>query len=136
LGEKKYFKMSLQKTIFKSFSSMAIASKSYPKVTRTKNQALVEAIAGTGDQRAFLAWHPKKEFPYEFTRPLPAISKQVSDSLVKDEVIETAKQAHKLNYPDIVKQRLSQLTFTTKHRWFPRSRDKKAKKTPMDRPYL
>ncbi|KAG5678124.1 hypothetical protein PVAND_007823 [Polypedilum vanderplanki] len=128
--------MLLQRLILRNFSSKSINLKYYPRVTGVQNKALVEGIAVTQDQRAFVAWHPKKEFPYEFTRPIPSITKQVSNSLMKEEVLDAAKQAYKHNYPNLVNQKLSALTFTTKHRWYPRSRDKKAKKTEMDRPYL
>lgn len=124
------------KTLLRNFATKSINTKIYPPINLVKNRALVESIAESQDQQAYFAWHPKKEFPYEFTKPLPKIETQVTSSIVKDEILEAAMKAYKHNYPDLARANLSKLTFTTKHRWFPRSRDKKAKKTVMDRPYL
>jgi len=38
--------------------------------------------------------------------------------------------------PYQVVEELAKITYTTKHRWYPRSRDKRAKDTEPDRPYL
>jgi len=56
--------------------------------------------------------------------------------VVKESALKTAMQAFKSKHPEVARQELMQLTHTTKHRWFPRARDRKAKQTPMDRPYL
>lgn len=112
--------------------------KVFPAENAVRNRALVESIGETKDQTAFLAWHPKKEIPYEFTRPLPTKVEQKSQSVLKQQAIESAEVAWRLKRPEFSRDELSRLTFTTKHRWFPRSRDKKMnyKKTPMDRRYL
>lgn len=112
--------------------------KVYPIETSTRQRALVESIAEAENQTAFFAWHPKKDYPYECTRDLPTNIEQKSSSLLRDESIASAQAAWKLKHPIFTRDRLSKLTFTTVHRWFPRSRDKKAnyKKTPMDRRYL
>lgn len=57
-------------------------------------------------------------------------------SLIKESALTSAHRAFKDKKPEIARQELMNLTSTTKHRWFPRSRDKRAKNTPMDRPYL
>lgn len=103
-----------------------------------KNRSLVEAIAESSDKTAFFAWHPKQNFPYEFTRPLPTKIEQNSASLLKEQSIAAAQTAFKLKHPEFSRAELSRVTFTSKHRWFPRSRDKKQnfKKTEMDRKYL
>lgn len=112
--------------------------KVYPTENAIRNRALVEAIGESQDQTAFLAWHPKKEVPYEFTRPIPVKPEQKHQSVLKQQAIESAEVAWRLKQPDFSRAELAKLTFTTKHRWFPRSRDKKMnfKKTPMDRRYL
>lgn len=117
---------------------MLVRFKVFPPVNPVGNHSLVEAIGESKDQTAFFAWHPKQDFPYEYTRPLPTKLEQKSQSLLKDQKIETAKIAFKLSHPEIARGELMKLTSTTKHRWFPRSRDKKLnfKKTPMDRRYL
>ena len=122
--------------IRRSFSTKLSNFKVYPVETPVRCRALVDSIAESRDQQSFIAWHPKKEIPYECTKPLPTFESEMKSSLIKDEILDHAMRAHRHSYPDLVRENLSKLTFTTKHRWFPRSRDKKAKKTIMDRPYL
>lgn len=101
-----------------------------------RHLSLVDKIALTDDRKTFVAWHPQQEFPYEFTRPIPKSEERDRSAIIKEAAINTAMSAFKTQHPEIVRQELQRITFTTKHRWFPRARDKKAKKTPMDRPYL
>lgn len=112
--------------------------KVYPTETATRQRALVDAIAESENQTAFFAWHPKKDYPYEFTRDFPTKIEQKSSSLLKEETIASAQTAWRLKNPIFTRDRLAKMTFTTVHRWYPRSRDKKLnyKKTPMDRRYL
>ncbi|CRL08471.1 CLUMA_CG021386, isoform A [Clunio marinus] len=112
--------------------------KVYGPENPNRNRAYVESLAESQDGTAFFAWHPKKEVPYEFTRPLPTKIEQKSQSLLKEQQIEKAKLAWKHSHPDFAREELARLTFTTKHRWYPRARDKKHnfKKTLMDRKYL
>ncbi|XP_023301602.2 39S ribosomal protein L42, mitochondrial [Lucilia cuprina] len=97
---------------------------------------LVEAVAVSTNGKTIVAWHPEPDFPYECTKPLPVASETQSASLIKDEAIGSAMSAFKEKRPEVAREELMRLTHTTKHRWFPRSRDKRAKTTPMDRPYL
>lgn len=94
--------------------------------------------AETDDGAYFVCWHAEKKFPYEFTRPIPQPS---------DEYIETQSPLKMQNpadvydvfqekSPELIRQELMKITYTTKHRWFPRPRDKYAKKTPRDREYM
>lgn len=99
-------------------------------------RCLVDGIAVTSSGKTIVAWHPDPEYPYEFTRPLPTAAEAQSTSLLKDESLRTAMSAFKEKRPEVAREELMRLTHTTKHRWFPRSRDKRAKNTPMDRPYL
>lgn len=126
----------LRNIFFRNFSSKVSKFQVFPSETRVKTRSLVESVAESKDQQAFYAWHPKKAIPYELTRPLPKASEQNTVTLMREEKLEEALKAHKHEYPDKVRRELSQLTFTTKHRWFPRARDRKAKKTEMDRTYL
>lgn len=124
-------------TKLRGFATRTTAQfKIYPAENAVKNRALVESIGETTDQRAFIAWHPKKEYPYEFTRPLPTLTEQINHSLIKDEVLHAAENAFNRKTGTFSIDKLSKLTFTCRHRWYPRSRDKKAKQTPMDRTYL
>lgn len=97
---------------------------------------LVEAVAISSNGKTIVAWHPEPDFPYECTKPLPVASEKQSASLIKDEALCSAMSAFKEKRPEVAREELMRLTHTTKHRWFPRSRDKRAKSTPMDRPYL
>lgn len=125
------------KIIYRNFSSKIAHFKVYPTETSVGCRALVDSIAESKDQQSFIAWHGKKEIPYEFTKPLPKFETEANNSsLIKDEILEESMKAFRHSYPDLARENLSKITFTTKHRWFPRSRDKKAKKTIMDRPYL
>ncbi|KAL5273574.1 hypothetical protein ACFFRR_000368 [Megaselia abdita] len=99
--------------------------------------SLVEAVAVTADGKTVVAYHPNQEFPYELSKPLPTSFAEInSGSLLKETALNSAFRAFKDKKPEIARQELMNLTYTTKHRWFPRSRDKRAKNTPMDREYL
>ncbi|EFA00323.1 large ribosomal subunit protein mL42 [Tribolium castaneum] len=92
-------------------------------------------IVLTDDESTYVAWHPKQDFPYECTQPLP--EKQVEDtSVLKTQLTPQLKEVFNKKTPEQARQELMNITHTTKHRWFPRARDKRAKKTPMDREYL
>jgi large subunit ribosomal protein L42 len=124
------------RTIIRNFSSKSVNFKVYPRENPVKNHTSVQAIALSKDESCFIAYHPKPEFPYEFSRPIPEATVRQNQSLLKEQALETAYQAFKNKHPEVARQELTKITFTTKHRWFPRSRDKRAKKTPMDREYL
>ncbi|XP_017841210.1 39S ribosomal protein L42, mitochondrial [Drosophila busckii] len=99
-------------------------------------KSLVESVAVTKDGKTIVAWHPETPFPYEHTKPLPVFAEKQSSQVIKEAALDSAMSAFKNKHPEVARQELMKLTHTTKHRWFPRARDKKAKKTPMDRPYL
>nr|CAH7722506.1 unnamed protein product [Callosobruchus chinensis] len=90
-------------------------------------------IAVTDDGSTIVAWHPKDDFPYECTRPLPEPVVVESTSVLKTNMTPELMSVFNKKTPEQARQELMDITFTTKHRWFPRARDKKAKKTPMDR---
>ncbi|XP_011209938.1 39S ribosomal protein L42, mitochondrial [Bactrocera dorsalis] len=108
--------------------------------TQQKNalggNSLVNKVAITNDGAVCVAWHPEADFPYECSKPIPYATNDQNKTLIADKRNENTISAFKTKTPEIARQELMQLTFTTKHRWFPRSRDKRAKRTPMDRPYL
>lgn len=92
-------------------------------------------IVITDDGSTIVALHKDQDFPYEHSRPLP--EEQVADSSVlRMSDFNEAKRVFKDMTPEVARQQLSSLTQTTVHRWFPRARDKKAKKNEMNRPYL
>lgn len=106
----------------------------------TKNSVgginLVDKIVEAPDRKSYVAWHPNVDFPYECSRPIPEQQNNSASFVLKDEAVNNAMQAFKKKQPEIVRQELMRITHTTKHRWFPRARDKKAKTTEMDREYL
>lgn len=109
--------------------------KTFPKeVGKTSTIDTVETVAKTNNGM-FVAWHPEPDFPYEFTKPIE-MKERGSASLLKENAVNTAMEAFKNKHPELARQELSSLTYTTKHIWYPRARDKKAKKTPMDREFL
>lgn len=105
----------------------------------TKRPALVarsyNKIVVTDDGSTIVALHKEPEFPYKFSRPLPEEIKDDS-SVLKMNDINEIKRVFKSMSPEMARQQLCSATLTTKHRWFPRARDKKAKKGEMNRPYL
>lgn len=105
-----------------------------PEVGQTSTLDAVQNVARTSSG-AFVAWHPDQDFPYELSKPVDLNVSETS-SLLKESALNTAMEAFKKDKPELVREELRKLTYTTKHIWFPRSRDKRAKKTPMDRPYL
>uniref|UniRef100_A0A182IWY9 Large ribosomal subunit protein mL42 n=1 Tax=Anopheles atroparvus TaxID=41427 RepID=A0A182IWY9_ANOAO len=106
------------------------------QVARGNPQDLVEKVAAAEGGKYFVAWHPQPDFPYEFSKPIEVNVPEPNANLVRDDIIADSRGALKAKHPEFVRQELSKLTFTTKHRWFPRARDKRAKKTPSDRDYL
>ena len=90
----------------------------------------------TDDETTYVCWHQPVEFPYEFTKPLPAKAIKENTSILKTNLKPELMKIFEKKPQSIAVQELAELTYTSKHRWFPRARDKKAKKTPMDRPYL
>lgn len=120
--------------IFVRFFSRNITKCSSENAVGGKN--IVDVITVTGDGKTIVAWHPDITFPYQFSRPIPDTVSNDFGSLLKENSLTTAMRAFKQKYPEVARQELMNLTHTTKHRWFPRSRDKRAKNTQMDRPYL
>lgn len=118
--------------IFRYFST-SITRKAISK-NALGGSNLVEKVAVSSNGRTIAAWHPDVDFPYENTKPIPKVSDVQSSLFIKEEMMKSTMGAFKGQKPEV--EKLMALTYTTKHRWFPRSRDKRAKDTPMDRKYL
>ncbi|CAB0034237.1 unnamed protein product [Trichogramma brassicae] len=86
------------------------------------------------DDSMVVSWHPEQPFPYECSKPLPPMIPKPT-SVLKIGEAEIKSVFHKTN-PKMTPHELAKLTYTTKHRWYPRARSKKAKTTLPDRPYL
>lgn len=93
-------------------------------------------IVVTDDRSTVVAWHPPADFPYECTKPLPKETVVETTSVLKTTVTPELYSIFNKKSPEQARQELMDITHTSKHRWFPRARDKKAKKTPMEREYL
>ncbi|XP_068205025.1 large ribosomal subunit protein mL42-like [Palaemon carinicauda] len=94
-----------------------------------------EAVVITDDGRTIVAWHPEPQIPYEMTMPLPEQSK--ADTILKVEDANAMKKLFRHQHPFFVRKELQDLTYTTKHPWFPRPGRRFAKKNPpRDREYL
>lgn len=106
------------------------------KLNAIGNRALVAGVTTTDDKSTFVAWHPNVPFPYEFSKPIPKRVEPSSSAVIEESAMRVAQKAFKTAHPEVARQELQRLTFTTKHKWYPRARDRKAKKTEMDRPYL
>ncbi|XP_073968840.1 mitochondrial ribosomal protein L42 [Rhodnius prolixus] len=113
------------------------ALQSYP--CRNKHVGILneiqDPIVVTNDGSTIVCWHPEKEFPYECTKPLPEQLEESSTSVLKNSEKNVYTVFAKKSL-DTVPDELAKITYTTKHRWYPRNRDKRAKKTPRDRSYL
>jgi len=100
----------------------------------SSSRKLEEQITVTDDGSTIVCWHPEPRFPYECSRPLPPAYETIAT--LKIQSLDEVRSAFVENKQEFVRQELMSLTYTTKHRWFPRSRDKYAKNTPPDREYL
>ncbi|KAK2582061.1 hypothetical protein KPH14_002766 [Odynerus spinipes] len=102
----------------------------YPKYSTLPPEIVVFT-----DKDMIICWHPNQGFPYEYSQPILEEVKAGPNTVLKIGEKDVSDIFRKKKDSDVIEE-LSKLTFTTKHRWFPRSRDKKAKKTEPDRPYL
>lgn len=87
--------------------------------------------------RTLVCWHPEPAFPYEHSLPLPkAIDTETS--VIKSVNVKDIRDISHLEgmKEELAREQLMKMTYTNKHRWFPRLQKKKAKKTPSERPYL
>lgn len=126
-----YFLMSsIAKCISRQLRAYSASSK-----TALGGQSLVDKVVTTSDNSTFVAYHPTRDFPYEMSRPLPPLAKP-NNLLIKEETIRMATQAFHKKRPEFVIQEFTRITSTTKHRWYPRSRDRKNKKSERQREYL
>lgn len=123
--------------LFRSgFSFLQLIRHSHVNTNAIGNRALVDGVTSTDDKTTFVAWHPDTKFPYELSRPLPKQEKIPSSAVIEESAMRVAQKAFKTAHPEVARQELQRLTFTTKHRWYPRARDRRAKKTEPDRPFL
>lgn len=115
--------------------SIRTKSTKTPTLTAMGHQSHVQKVVTTSDGNAFVAWHPTVDFPYEHSLPIPPAAIPTS-SLIKDQAIDTAMAAFGQKKMEIAREELMRITHSHCITWAPRQRDRKAKKTPMDREYL
>ncbi|XP_043287553.1 39S ribosomal protein L42, mitochondrial [Venturia canescens] len=87
------------------------------------------------NEETIVCWHPDKNFPYKYSQPLPREEHTAFSTLKISAPKARATFARKKDNKTIAEE-CAKLTHTTMHPWFPRSRDKKAKKSQADRPFL
>ncbi|KAL7635247.1 UNVERIFIED_CONTAM: hypothetical protein RMT77_014234 [Armadillidium vulgare] len=96
-----------------------------------------EAVVVSDDGNVVVCWHPEPKFPYECSRPLPLETKE--ENVLKFKFDENMKDTFRKIHPYFESKQLREMTYTTKHIWFP-SKDRKLikfkKKMPRDREYL
>ncbi|XP_076390336.1 mitochondrial ribosomal protein L42 isoform X2 [Megachile rotundata] len=81
-----------------------------------------------------ICWHPEPKFPYECSLPLPEEKQVPSNSILaigEKEISEVFKKKRS----EVVIEELSKMTYTTKHRWYPK-KDRNPIKIKPERPYL
>lgn len=123
--------MTLRLIWYKNFITKA-AGMNILRQASTKSTG--EQITLTADGSTFVCWHPEPQFPYEYSRPLPETSEVHSVLKVQD--LDEVRSVFREKKEEFARQELMNITHTTKHRWFPRARDKFAKNTLPDREYL
>lgn len=100
--------------------------------------ALPDELVVPMDRDMIVCWHPEKAFPYEYSLPIP----QEVDTMKQNEFLrvgqkDVEKVFHKEKDSNLLAQELAKITYTTKHRWFPKKSNLKSKeKIEPDRPYL
>ncbi|KAJ4449355.1 hypothetical protein ANN_00753 [Periplaneta americana] len=123
--------------LLKSSSSVLSYATSVIKPVRcmSSSKKLDEQITVTDDGSTIVFWHPEPHFPYECSRPIPE-NKQETLGAMKVQSLDEVRSIFKEKKEEFVRQELMNITYTTKHRWFPRSRDKYRREIPPDREYL
>lgn len=104
----------------------------------SNKEALPDELIIPMDRDMIVCWHPEKLFPYKYSLPLPVEQVESPNQSKYLRVGQKEVQAmfHKEMDQNLFAQQLGKLTYTTKHRWFPKKRIYKSKKTPPNRPYL
>lgn len=94
-------------------------------------------ITQTSDQAMFVAVHPKCDFPYECTRPIPEVKLEEDTSVLKTQMTDELKEIFHRKTPEQARQELMNLTGTPLYAWLPLSRkERRRKPKPADREYL
>uniref|UniRef100_A0A914V693 Large ribosomal subunit protein mL42 n=1 Tax=Plectus sambesii TaxID=2011161 RepID=A0A914V693_9BILA len=77
------------------------------------------------DNGVVVSWHPKKEFPYEHSRPIAEEKKEkkLESAALSDELLEEHRLRNLPGGP--ANKDLKEIFYTDKNEWLPRPREKK-----------
>ncbi|XP_028032628.1 39S ribosomal protein L42, mitochondrial [Bombyx mandarina] len=114
---------------------MSYLTRKIALIPRVALSRFYNKIVITDDGSTIVALHQDYDFPYEHSRALPEETSK-DNTVLKMTDLDEVKRVFNEMKPEFARKQLSNLTLTTEHRWYPRARDKKAKKTEMNRPYL
>ncbi|KAK4291447.1 hypothetical protein Pmani_035730 [Petrolisthes manimaculis] len=80
-----------------------------------------ESVILTQDGSTIVCWHPQPIIPYQCTMPLPDAPPE-SDTILKvqDKEDKMKQLFNKKQHPFFINKALRELTYTTKHIWFPK----------------
>merc|ERR1712088_833423 len=85
-----------------------------------------ERIVTNEDGSVIVCWHPEPKFPYEFTQPIPR--NIPTEQTMQVQAIEDMKELYHHKPERFARRDLMRLTWTSKHRWFGKSRAQQLRK--------
>ncbi|XP_014248259.1 39S ribosomal protein L42, mitochondrial [Cimex lectularius] len=100
-------------------------------VRNFSSRTIEDPIVVTDEGSTIVCWHPEKSFPYECTTPMPLSAPKPLQVLKMAQPMKVFKPA----LDQVEREELMKITYTTKHRWFPKKRSRKLK-LPKDREFL
>merc|ERR1712083_784807 len=98
-----------------------------------------ERIVTNQDGSVIVCWHPEPKFPYELTQPIPR--NIPTEQTMQVQAVEDMKELYHHKNERLARRDLMRLTWTSKHRWFGRSRAQSMRmkihdQNSRERPYL
>ncbi|XP_041347510.1 39S ribosomal protein L42, mitochondrial-like [Gigantopelta aegis] len=107
------------------------------RIVRQASSYRVPQVGLSPDGSTVVCWHPEPDFPYEHTQPLPRNQREMAegDSVLKVQYLVEEQIKYRSSGP--TDKELSNMFFTTKHRWYPKPEKKYKKLTPpKDRDHI
>ncbi|XP_060038428.1 large ribosomal subunit protein mL42-like [Erinaceus europaeus] len=94
-------------------------------------------LALTSDGRTIVCYHPSVDIPYEHTKPIPRPDPVHNHGETYDQILKSRLEENSGNLDQgAMREQLSRMFFTTKHRWYPHRqfhRRRKKLNPPKDR---
>ncbi|XP_007523261.2 large ribosomal subunit protein mL42 [Erinaceus europaeus] len=94
-------------------------------------------LALTSDGRTIVCYHPSVDIPYEHTKPIPRPDPVHNHGETHDQILKSRLEENSGNlHQGAMREQLSRMFFTTKHRWYPHGqfhRRRKKLNPPKDR---